>query len=565
MTHQGKTLPAIRERPRWHGSCVDDNMRAGGVWPPIRIVFQGICVGSTSSQARGEPATRAPRLVMHGITKRFGALTANDRIDLAVAPGEIHALLGENGAGKSTLVKILYGLLAADEGEIRWDGLATRIASPKAARALGIGMVFQHFSLFEAMSVLENVSLGLDRPERADRLAARIAEVSRTYGLPLDPARIVDTLSIGERQRIEIVRCLLQSPRLLILDEPTSVLTPQEAEALFRTLRLLAADGCAILYISHQLEEIRALCPQATILRGGRVVGSCVPAETSARELAQMMVGSNLRDVAARAPHTLGTVRLAVERLDLPAADLHGTSLRDIGFELRGGEILGIAGVAGNGQAELAQALSGERTVARADAVRLDGAAAGDRDAAWRRQHGLSSVPEERNGHGAIPDFSLTDNTLLTAHDRARLVSRGFVRQDRALALTRRIIAERDVRAPGPAAPAATLSGGNLQKFIIGRELAQNPGVLVVAQPTWGVDAHAAAAIHQALVVLAEAGSAIVVISQDLDELLLLSDRIAVLHGGRLSPALPVTGLSIERLGLLMGGAADDMHPGARA
>jgi general nucleoside transport system ATP-binding protein len=494
----------------------------------------------------------APRLEARGITKRFGALAANDGIDFAVAPGEIHALLGENGAGKSTLVKILYGLLAADEGEILWDSRETRIASPRAARALGIGMVFQHFSLFEAMSVLENVALGLDKPERG--LAERVREVSQAYGLPLDPGRLVGTLSIGERQRIEIVRCLLQSPRLLILDEPTSVLTPHEADALFATLRLLAADGCAILYISHKLEEIRALCDGATILRGGKVVGSCVPAETPVRQMAQMMIGSGLKDAVTRTARPAGAMRLKLDGVDLPAADLHGVSLRDIRFELRAGEILGIAGVAGNGQSELQQALSGERPVRRADAITLDDQSVGDRDAAWRRRRGLCCVPEERNGHGAIPDFSLIDNAILTAHDRAGLVGGGLVRQDKARRLTERIIADGDVRTVGPDAAASTLSGGNLQKFILGRELAQDPAVLVVCQPTWGVDTNAAAAIHRALVALAEAGGAVVVISQDLDELLMLSDRMAVLHGGSLSATMPTEGLSIEHLGLLMGG-----------
>ena len=499
------------------------------------------------------------RLEARGITKRFGDLAANSAIDFAIQPGEIHALLGENGAGKSTLVKILYGLLQADAGEILWDGRETRIASPRAARALGIGMVFQHFSLFEAMSVLENVALGLDKPERG--LAQRVRDVSRTYSLPLDPDRIVNSLSIGERQRIEIVRCLLQSPRLLILDEPTSVLTPQEAGALFDTLRLLAADGCAIRYISHKLEEIRQLCDRATILRGGKVVGRCVPAETPVRQMAQMMIGSGLRDAVTKTTRPAGAVRLKVEGLDLPAATLHGTPLRNIGFDLHAGEILGIAGVAGNGQGELQQALSGERPVRRADAVTIDGVSAGDRDAAWRRQRGLCCVPEERNGHAAIPDFSLTENTILTAYDRTGLVGNGLIRRGRAEALTRRIIAERDVRAAGPDAAASTLSGGNLQKFILGRELAQQPAVLVVAQPTWGVDANAAAAIHQALVTLAEAGSAVVVISQDLDELLMLSDRMAVLHGGTLSATMPTDGLSVEHLGLLMGGASAEAHP----
>ena len=495
------------------------------------------------------------RIELRGITKRFPGVVANADVDFAVAPGEIHALLGENGAGKSTLVKIIYGILHADEGEILWDGKPVRIHDPHAARALGIGMVFQHFSLFEAMTVLENVSLGLDRPEKPAKLAERIRTVSTAYGLPLDPWRAVYTLSVGERQRIEIVRCLLQSPKLLIMDEPTSVLTPQEADKLFETLRQLAQDGCSILYISHKLREIKALCHNATVLRGGRVVGTCDPAAETAGSMAQMMIGAQIRPLARRSAEAVpGRTRLVVDRLDLPADTAHGTDLRGISFAVGSGEIFGIAGVAGNGQNELLLALSGERTAARSGSVVIDDKPAGTLNAAHRRALGLCSVPEERNGHAAVPEFSLTDNAVLSAYGRMHLCTGGMVHAARAAKFAARVIADFDVRTPGTQAAASSLSGGNLQKFIVGREILQKPGVLVVSQPTWGVDAGAAAAIHAALLALAAEGSAIVVISQDLDELLAISGRLAVLNVGVLSDALVTAQVTVEELGLLMGG-----------
>src|SRR5690606_37478739 len=308
----------------------------------------------------------SPRLELRGITKRYpGGVLANDDVGLTIMPGEIHALLGENGAGKSALVKIIYGVLQGDAGSIRWNGREVTIASPKEARALGIGMVFQHFSLFEAMTVLENIALGVDETGDLRALAARIVEVSRAYGLPLDPKRHVHTLSVGERQRIEIVRCLLQNPKLLIMDEPTSVLTPQEVELLFATLRQLAAEDCSILYISHKLEEIRTLCHRATILRQGRVVAECDPARESARSMAELMIGTELAGISRPRRRGVGEPRLVVSGLSLPAEQPFGTDLRDIAFEVRGGEIFGVAGVAGNGQTELLAALSGERTAAR--------------------------------------------------------------------------------------------------------------------------------------------------------------------------------------------------------
>ena len=502
-----------------------------------------------------QQAVASPRLELRGLTRRFGAVIANQSIDLTVQPGQIHALLGENGAGKSTLVKMVYGVLRPDEGEICWEGQALPPHDPRMARALGIGMVFQHFSLFEAMTVLENVALGLDRPGPMPALAERISQVSREYGLPLDPARDVHTLSVGERQRIEIVRCLLQAPRLLVMDEPTSVLTPHEVDCLFETLRRLAAEGCSILYISHKLEEIRALCEAATILRGGRVVAHCDPRQEDAAGLARMMMGADIaRPIRPAGERAVGARRLVLDALDLSAAEPTGVDLKGVAVDVRAGEIVGIAGIAGNGQTELFAAISGERLAASANDVLIDERSCGRQGAQARRVLGLCSVPEERNGHAAVPGFSLADNALLTAHGRAGLARGGMIRPGAAKKFAAAVIGAYGVRCGGTGAQAATLSGGNLQKFILGREIEQNPGVLVVAQPTWGVDAGAAALIHQALISLAAGGAAVLLISQDLDELLTLSHRLGVLHAGRLSPLLPVGELSVAEIGLLMGG-----------
>jgi general nucleoside transport system ATP-binding protein len=513
-------------------------------------------------------AAAIPRLELRGISKRYpGGVLANDEIGFAVMPGEIHALLGENGAGKSTLVKIIYGVLQADAGSIQWNGREVRIASPKEARRLGIGMVFQHFSLFEAMTVLENIALGVDDAGDLRALAGRIVEVSETYGLPLDPRRHVHTLSVGERQRIEIVRCLLQNPQLLIMDEPTSVLTPQEVERLFATLRQLAAEGCSILYISHKLEEIKALCQRATILRQGRVVAECDPARETARSMAELMIGSELAGISRERKRTVGEPRLAVDGLSLAAEQPFGTDLRSIAFEVRGGEIFGIAGLAGNGQSELFGVLSGERTVTRAAAIRIDGCEVGRLDAKARRDLGLACVPEERAGHGAVADMTLVENALLSGYRRMDLIAAGFIRGGAASRYADTIIERFRVVAHSVEAAASSLSGGNLQKFVVGREILQTPGVLVAAQPTWGVDAGAAAAIHQALIDLAANGTAVLVISQDLDELLSLTDRLAVINEGLLSPPLVTHQASIERIGLLMGGlhGLEQEPPPARA
>ncbi|TFG85307.1 MAG: ABC transporter ATP-binding protein [Hyphomicrobiales bacterium] len=517
------------------------------------------------SALTGDPDLAAPpRLDVHGVSKRFPGVLANDRVDFAVRPGEIHAPLGENGAGKSTLVKMIYGVLQPDEGTIHWNGQPVSVADPRAARRLGIGMVFQHFSLFEAMTVLENIALGLDGVRDMRALAGRVSEVSRTYGLALDPHRAVYTLSVGERQRIEIVRCLLQDPELLIMDEPTSVLTPQEVERLFETLRQLASEGCSILYISHKLREIKALCHRATILRNGRVVAECDPSAETAATMARIMIGEEVRTVTRRAGGDTGAARLVVEGLDLRSEELHGVDLRNISFAVRAGEIFGIAGVAGNGQGELQRTLSGERLAQRPEVVRVDGRPAGRLSAGARRRLGVCSVPEERNGHAAVPGMSLVENAVLSGHHRLNLVSSIFIRTGAARRFAESVVRAFDVRTPGTAASAGRLSGGNLQKFVVGREVLQNPGVLVVSQPTWGVDAGAAATIHQALADLAREGAAVVVISQDLDELLAITDRLAVINVGVLSNALVTAEASVAEIGLLMGGIhGSDAAPSA--
>jgi general nucleoside transport system ATP-binding protein len=498
------------------------------------------------------------RLTLVDITKRFPGVLANDRVSLSVQPGEVHALLGENGAGKSTLVKMICGITAPDSGEMLWDGAPLRVHNPRAARKLGIGVVFQHFSLFEALTVLENIALGLDKRMSQRELEAEINRVLDVYGLKLNPRRVVATLSVGERQRIEIVRALLLNPRLLIMDEPTSVLTPQEVEQLFETLRQLARDGCSILYISHKLHEIVALCEAATILRGGKVVATCDPRQNTSRSMAEMMIGTNLKDVSRTGEATFGPAKLEVRALDLPKRGDFGVALRGISFGVRAGEILGIAGVAGNGQNELLEALSGEFIGEDDEAIALDGRPIGHLGPSGRRAAGLCAVPEERNGHAAVSEFSLADNTVLTARGRMGLARNGLVDTGKARGYAANIIGAFAVKATGPGAAAGSLSGGNLQKFIMGREILQNPDVLVVSQPTWGVDAGAAAAIHQAIVDLAARGSAVVVISQDLDELRTLCDTLAVINVGQLSKPRPVRELTIEEIGLLMGGVHGD-------
>jgi general nucleoside transport system ATP-binding protein len=507
---------------------------------------------TTSSQ----PSGKTPLLQTIGLTKRYGTFLANDAIDIDIWPQQIHALLGENGAGKSTLVKTIYGLIQPSGGEMRWQGERMELSGPSEARERGIGMVFQHFSLFDNLSVAENVALGLDGKESFKDMSARLEQVSRLYGLPLDPRREVWQLSVGERQRIEIVRALMQDPKFLILDEPTAVLTPQEADQLFIVLERLKAEGRAILYISHKLEEVKRLCDTATILRGGKKVSTCNPKAETAASLARMMVGTEIKEVKVAAVRKTTVPRLVVNDLSLEPDDAHGVRLQHISLELKGGEILGIAGVAGNGQDEFFAALSGEQRAQDPGTVVIEGIAAGHLSITQRRRLGAAFVPEERLGHGTAPRMKLSENALLTGHAASGMVKHGFVNNAATLATVDRATETFDVRKAKRDPEAASLSGGNLQKFVVGREILRNPAVLVVSQPTWGVDAGAAAVIRQALIDLASAGAAVLVTSQDLDELAEIADRIAVMFHGHLSEALPRAEATREKLGLLMGGSS---------
>jgi ABC-type uncharacterized transport system ATPase subunit len=508
-----------------------------------------------------------PRLHLRHITKRYPGCLANDAVDLSIQPGEIHALLGENGAGKSTLMKIIYGVTQPDSGSIIWEGQPVVMRSPAQARSLGVGMVFQHFSLFETLTVAQNIALAMGAAAGTPKqLEPRIREVSLRYGMALEPERLVHSLSIGERQKVEIIRCLMQDIRLLILDEPTSVLTPQEADELFVTLRRLAEEGCSILFISHKLGEVRALCHTATVLRGGQLAGHCVPSACTDLELARMMVGDAEGLTARYEKSSGGAPFLKIEELSWRNPDPFGCSLHDVSLEVRSGEILGIAGVAGNGQDELLALLSGEQRLPAAQAaiIRFSNTDVGALRPDARRRLGLAFVPAERLGHGAVPDLSLSDNALLTAFQQG-LVSKGLIQRGKVRALAQQIISRFAVKTPDENTAARSLSGGNLQKFILGREILQNPRLLVAAHPTWGVDIGAAAAIHRALITLRDAGAAILVISEDLDELFQISDRIAALSSGKLSVPVATGQTSTVQVGGWMAGQFDHSQPQAAA
>jgi len=495
-----------------------------------------------------------PQLQLLGISKRYPSVIANDNVTMSVMPGEIHAVLGENGAGKSTLMKIIYGIIKPDAGEIVWQGRQVEIHSPAAARKLGIGMVFQHFSLFETLTVAQNIALVMGQSPA--QLAQRIRDVSEEYGLPVNPHRLVHSMSVGERQRVEIVRCLLQSPRLLIMDEPTSVLTPEAVLQLFDALRKLAAQGCSILYISHKLDEIQNLCDSATVLRAGRIAGTAIPKQESARSLAELMIGKELPSCRLL-PRTPGDTRLALRHLTLETLDPFGTKLHDISLDVRSGEIVGIAGISGNGQQELLKALSGEIRLSDAAAVQLDHQNAGHLSPAQKRAAGLCFVPEERLGRGAVPELSLAENALLTAYIPAYgsgMLKHGLIQNNVMANFAREIIARFQVKCGDEQSIASSLSGGNLQKFIVGRETMLAPRVMIVAQPTWGVDVGAAILIRQALIDLRDQGVAVLVISEELDELFMMCDRIAVLASGQLSRAIPLAETSINQIGVWMSG-----------
>ncbi len=505
------------------------------------------------SEIKENPMAANPALLsLRNITKRFPSVVANDDISFDVHSGSIHAILGENGAGKSTLMKLVYGLLQADAGEMIWRGQPARLRNPAVARRLGIGMVFQHFSLFETLTVVENISLTI--PGRRQDLAQQIREIGERFQLPVEPAAFVHSLSVGERQRVEIIRCLMQDLRLLILDEPTSVLPPQHIGALFDALRKLRDSGVAILFISHKLEEIRELCDTATVLRAGRVAGTVDPTQVSTRELATLMIGHEISTIQAQAAARKSAAPLLeLNAVSVASQDPFGTHLKQIDLQVHGGEIVGIAGVSGNGQRELARLISGEQIEKQlpADAIRMMGKPVSKLGAAERRALGFAFVPEERLGRGAVPALTLADNSLLTAFTKG-LLKGGFVRRGKTRQYTQRCIDEFDVRCGGIDASAGSLSGGNLQKFIIGRELSLAPTLLFVAQPTWGVDIGAAAAIRQRLLDLRDAGIGILLVSEELEELFEVTDRLYVINQGTLTPSLDTRDVTPNDIGEYM-------------
>ncbi|ATA53360.1 MULTISPECIES: ABC transporter ATP-binding protein [Variovorax] len=499
-----------------------------------------------------------PRLQLAHITKRYPAVVANSDISLAVQPGEIHAVLGENGAGKSTLMKIIYGSVKPDEGTVTFDGQAVNLRNPQQARALGISMVFQHFSLFDTLTVAENVWLGLDKSLALAEVARSITAKASEYGLDIDPSRPVHTLSVGEMQRVEIIRALLTNPKLLILDEPTSVLTPQAVIRLFGVLNKLASEGCSILYISHKLHEIQELCTACTVLRGGKVTGVCNPRNESTESLSRLMIGSEPPPLQHRPLHA-GAVALRVQGLKLAREDQFGVDLDGISFDVRAGEVVGIAGVSGNGQKELLYTLSGEDVRAEPAMVRVFDQPAGRLRPRARRALGLHFVPEERLGRGAVPTLGLAHNLLLT---RSNAVGKGgWIRTAELDKQARSIIDRFKVKAGGPGAAARSLSGGNLQKFIVGREIDANPKLFIVSQPTWGVDVGAAALIHAEILALRDAGCAVLVISEELDELFNICDRLHVIAKGRLSPSIDRAAATLPQIGEWMSGLWPQAQP----
>ncbi len=514
------------------------------------------------------------RLKLVNISKRYPAVVANDQVNLEVEAGEIHAVLGENGAGKSTLMKIIFGAVRPDSGQIFWNDSQSpiQIESPQAARKLGISMVFQHFSLFETLTVKENIELGLAISEvKGLQLDQQIRELGNSYGLPVDPNQIVHTLSVGERQRVEIIRALLTRPKLLILDEPTSVLTPQSVEKLFVTLRKLSQEGCSILYISHKLDEIQALCHRATVMRGGKVTGVCHPAQESTESLSRMMIGQV--PIRHQRPTALtSTARepaLQVKELSLPQQHAFGTALSQINLKVYPGEIVGLAGISGNGQQELMAYLSGEHSSSTGQCIFLNGQSIDKLTPNKRRELGLGFIPEERLGRGAVPSMTLANNTLLTqqrAPSVIRLAGLSVIQPKATQSLAKKIIAQFNVKAAGPHALAKSLSGGNLQKYIVGRELLREPKVLLVSQPTWGVDVGAAAQIRGALLALRDQGCALFLVSEELDELFEISDRLHVIAGGKVSPSIDTNQASVEQIGQWMSGLwTTDQKSEARA
>jgi general nucleoside transport system ATP-binding protein len=496
------------------------------------------------------------RLELRGITKRYGALVANDGIDLTVEPGQIHALLGENGAGKSTLMNVLYGLTQPDGGHILADGEPVTLRSPKDAIKAGFGMVHQHFMLVPVFTVAENVTLGAERSRRLgllDRRSMRseVNELSRRYGLRVDPDALIEELPVGVQQRVEIIKALVREARVLILDEPTSVLTPGETEELFTIMRQLRADGRSIIFISHKLHEVQEIADVITVIRRGKVVGQRPPTATD-EELAALMVGRKVTLQVSKAAAVPGDVVLEVTDLHVPD-DRGQDAVRGVSFSVRAGEILGVAGVQGNGQTELCEALMGLRPVS-AGSVRLAGREISRDTPRQRIREGVGYIPEDRQADGLVASFSVADNMILDVYDRPPY-ARGIaldLAASRANAIAR--VEQFDVRTTSVDTPAGTLSGGNQQKVILAREFGRDLQVLLGSQPTRGLDVGSIEFVHRRIITERDKGVAVIIISAELDEVYALADRIAVMYEGRITGFRPPS-VPVEELGMLMAGA----------
>ena len=496
------------------------------------------------------------------ITKSFGKFTANKDIDISIAKGHIHALLGENGAGKSTLVKIFYGVLQPDSGFIEINNQRVSISSPNIARNNGIGMVFQHFSLFPALTVAENILIALDDKIKFNKVVDEITKLSKEWDLFVDPLKLISELSVGEKQRVEIIRCLMQNPNLLIMDEPTSVLTPQEIKNLFKILKRLASSGCSILYISHKLEEIIELADEVTILKSGKSIASIDAKKTTTNFLAETMVGKKITKLRRTVKTKSKNIAFEVKNLDKQKDHEFGISLKNINLQVNYGEILGVAGIAGNGQVELMEILSGEVDCEDSEQILLDKLPIGKTNINERRKLGIETIPEERTFHATVPNLTLSENTFLTYffkyNNNKNWILNFLNNPQNSLDESKKIVENNDVRCPETNPLASQLSGGNLQKFILGRSLANNPKVAIFSQPTWGVDIGAATAIRQKLLDLSQSGKAIILISQDLEEIFELSDKICVLNEGVLSEIFDVREITATDVGLLMGGKSKE-------
>ena len=497
------------------------------------------------------------------INKSFGDFVANKDIDISVAKGQIHALLGENGAGKSTLVKIFYGVLQQDSGSVEINNQKVSITSPNVARKNGIGMVFQHFSLFPALTVAENILIALDNKIKFNKVVDEITKLSKEWELFVDPLKLVSELSVGEKQRVEIIRCLMQNPNLLIMDEPTSVLTPQEIVNLFKILKRLASSGCSILYISHKLEEIIELADEVTILKSGKSIATIDAKKTTTKFLAETMVGKKITELR-KTIKSKSSTKIAFELKKLNKQKNHefGISLKNINLKVNYGEILGIAGIAGNGQVELMEVLSGEINCEDNDQILLDKLPIGKTNINERRKLGIETIPEERTFHATVPNLSLSENTFLTyffKYNNPKNWMKNLLNNPQnSLVESKEIIKNNDVRCPETNPLASQLSGGNLQKFILGRSLANNPKVAIFSQPTWGVDIGAATSIRQKLLDLSQSGKAVILISQDLEEIFELSDKICVINEGVLSEIYHVRNITATDVGMLMGGKSKE-------